>query len=201
MHASHAFVTYRDGRGAILRNLYGLWSPKGKLRWDGHWSIMHASGCVQRGLLPRRIHDLKSTYCFCAHMHEITKYFLFSENQEQCLRLNQWPSHLISDHPIWSELSLGSLYRFFYRSMTPSSAPRADSDLKSKYCFCTHMHEMMKYFMFTEIHKQCLNQLSGPSWESSICRRIDRVTIPYSPLARRQFRSSGIYTGTRRQCM
>ena len=25
---------------------------------------------------------------------------------------------------------------------------------------------------------QCLNQLSGPSWESSICRRIDRVTIP-----------------------
>ena len=24
MHASHAFVTYRDGRGAILRNLYGL---------------------------------------------------------------------------------------------------------------------------------------------------------------------------------
>ena len=27
--------------------------------------------------------DLKSTYCFCAHMHEITKYFLFTENQEQ----------------------------------------------------------------------------------------------------------------------
>ena len=21
--------------------------------------------------------DLKSTYCFCAHMHEITKYFLY----------------------------------------------------------------------------------------------------------------------------
>ena len=28
---------------------------------------------------------LKSTYCFCAHMHEITKYFLCTENQEQCL--------------------------------------------------------------------------------------------------------------------
>ena len=27
--------------------------------------------------------------------------------------------------------------------------------------------EMMKYFMFTEIHKQCLNQLSGPSWDGS----------------------------------
>ena len=65
-----------------------------------------------------------------------------------------------------------------YRSMTRSSAPRADSDLKSTYCFCAHMHEMMKYFLFTEIHKQCLNQLSVPSCESSICRRIDRVTIP-----------------------
>ena len=30
-------------------------------------------------------YDLKSTYCFCAHMHEIIKYFLFTENQEQCL--------------------------------------------------------------------------------------------------------------------
>ena len=39
-----------------------------------------------------------------------------------------------------------SLDRFFYRSMTPSSVPRADSDLKSTYCFCAHMHEMMKYF-------------------------------------------------------
>ena len=65
-----------------------------------------------------------------------------------------------------------------YRSMTRSSVPRADSDLKSTYCFCAHMHEMMKYFLFTEIHEQCLNQLSVPSWESSICRRIDRVTIP-----------------------
>ena len=27
IHASHVFVTYRDGRGAILRNLYGLCSP------------------------------------------------------------------------------------------------------------------------------------------------------------------------------
>ena len=25
--------------------------------------------------------DLKSTYCFCAHMHEIIKYFLLTENQ------------------------------------------------------------------------------------------------------------------------
>ena len=29
--------------------------------------------------------DLKSTYCFTAHMHEISKYFLSTENQEQCL--------------------------------------------------------------------------------------------------------------------
>eukprot|EP01048_Picozoa_sp_COSAG05_P004779 COSAG05_NODE_271_length_12468_cov_8.607810_2_plen_74_part_00 len=66
-----------------------------------------------------------------------------------------------------------SLDRFFYRSMTPSSVPRADSDLKSKYCFCAHMHEIMKYFLFTEIHKQCLNQLSVPSCESSICRILE----------------------------
>ena len=25
--------------------------------------------------------NLKSTYCFCAHMHEILNYFLFTENQ------------------------------------------------------------------------------------------------------------------------
>eukprot|EP01047_Picozoa_sp_COSAG01_P099201 COSAG01_NODE_29259_length_641_cov_1.887454_2_plen_147_part_00 len=88
----------------------------------------------------------------------------------------------------WCELDQGNTLRWDghsidsstvqYRSMTRSSVPRADSDLKSKYCFCAHMHEMMKYFLFTEIHKQCLNQLSVPSFESSICRRIDRVTIP-----------------------
>ena len=56
-----------------------------------------------------------------------------------------------------------SLDRFGDRSMTVSSPPRADSDLKSTYCFCAHMHEMMKYFQFTEIHKQCLNQgVSNP---------------------------------------
>ena len=26
-------------------------------------------------------YDLKSTYCFCAHMHEMMKYFLLTENQ------------------------------------------------------------------------------------------------------------------------
>ena len=52
----------------------------------------------------------------------------------------------------------------------------------SRYCFGAHMHEMMKYFLFTEIHEQCLNQLSVPSWDSSICRRIDRVTIPSESL-------------------
>ena len=29
--------------------------------------------------------DSKSTYCFCAHMHEILKYFLLTENQQQFL--------------------------------------------------------------------------------------------------------------------
>ena len=31
--------------------------------------------------------DLKFTYCFCAHMHEIVKYFILTESeiQEQCL--------------------------------------------------------------------------------------------------------------------
>eukprot|EP01048_Picozoa_sp_COSAG05_P000192 COSAG05_NODE_5_length_47078_cov_547.868814_18_plen_176_part_00 len=91
-----------------------------------------------------------------------------------------------------------SLDRFFYRSMTPSSAPRDDSDLKSKYCFCAHMHEMMKYFLFTEIHEQCLNQLSAPSWESSICRRIDRSeSLPLLELKCTVFRPiSGIYIQT-----
>ena len=85
--------------------------------------------------------------------------------------------------------------------MTVSSVPRADSDLKSTYCFCAHMHEMMKYFLFTEIHKQCLNQLSVPSWESSICRRIDRVTIPSESLplltsAGHQLRSGSVDSDT-----
>ena len=40
------------------------------------------------------------------------------------------------------------------RSDTPIGVSR--SDLKSTYCFCAHMRETMKYFMFTEIHKQCL---------------------------------------------
>ena len=75
-----------------------------------------------------------------------------------------------------------SLDRFFYISMTVSSAPRADSDLKSTYCFCAHMHEIIKYFLFTEIHKQFLNQLSGASRQSSICLQIDRVTIPSESL-------------------
>ena len=34
---------------------------------------------------PNPVINLKSTHCFCAHMHEIMKYFLFTENQEQCL--------------------------------------------------------------------------------------------------------------------
>ena len=54
----------------------------------------------------------------------------------------KWESHHYSQMG-WS---LESLDRFFYRSMTRSSAPRADSDLKSIYCFCAHMHEMVKYF-------------------------------------------------------
>ena len=34
-------------------------------------------------LIERFGSQCKSTYCFCAHMHEITKYFLYTENQEQ----------------------------------------------------------------------------------------------------------------------
>ena len=37
--------------------------------------------------------DLKFTYCFCAHMHEIVKYFILTEIQEQCL--NPMPERLI----------------------------------------------------------------------------------------------------------
>ena len=32
-------------------------------------------------------HQICDRYCFCAHMHEIMKYFLFTENQEQCLNV------------------------------------------------------------------------------------------------------------------
>ena len=35
--------------------------------------------------------DLKSTYCFCAHMHEIMKYFLLTENQQQFLNSEHVP--------------------------------------------------------------------------------------------------------------
>ena len=58
------------------------------------WSLIdHACIGLCRGLMPHWIHDLKSTYCFYAHMHEITKYFLFTENQEQCL------------NPVWHQAS------------------------------------------------------------------------------------------------
>ena len=86
--------------------------------------------------------------------------------------------------PAWKPGSKGDLRRVRHspeiRQSTSSGS--IDSDLKSTYCFCAHMHEMMKYFLFTEIHEQCLNQLSGPSWQSSICLQIDRVTIPSESL-------------------
>ena len=40
---------------------------------------------VKRGASPPFDNDCKFTYCFTAHMHEIPKYFLSTENQEQCL--------------------------------------------------------------------------------------------------------------------
>ena len=58
-----------------------------------HWIALLLPGGVpalrpptQRrlNLIPRTGYpavDLKSTYCFCAHMHEIIKYFLLTENQ------------------------------------------------------------------------------------------------------------------------
>ena len=36
-------------------------------------------------LLAGPLQDLKFTYCFCAHMHEIVKYFILTEIQKQCL--------------------------------------------------------------------------------------------------------------------
>jgi len=40
------------------------------------WSLIdHACIGLSRGLMPRRIHDLKSRYCFCAHIHEIRNIF------------------------------------------------------------------------------------------------------------------------------
>ena len=39
------------------------------------------------------VFDCKFTYCFTAHMHEITKYFLSTENQEQCLHNSLGDAH------------------------------------------------------------------------------------------------------------
>ena len=78
------------------------------------WSLIdHACIGLCRGLLPHWIHDLKSTYCFYAHMHEITKYFLFTENQQQCPLSGLGRSLPSSESSIWgrvtfpSEFSLG----------------------------------------------------------------------------------------------
>ena len=85
----------------------GLTHSKGELRWEGH-SASDRRFWTSEAPTQTAQNDLKSTYCFCAHMHEITKYFLFTENQEQCLNpvwhqasaqpdacmIDQWPSHL-----------------------------------------------------------------------------------------------------------
>ena len=59
---------------------------KGELRWEGHSISDQIRSTILSGPSSDadRQNDLKSTYCFCAHMHEITKYFLFTENQQQC---------------------------------------------------------------------------------------------------------------------
>ena len=58
---------------------------KGELRWEGHSASDQIRSTILSGRSSDtdRQNDLKSTYCFCAHMHEITKYFLFTEDQEQ----------------------------------------------------------------------------------------------------------------------
>ena len=46
---------------------------------DRRWDKRLPNRCMMQ----RFGSQCKSTYCFCAHMHEITKYFLFTENQKQ----------------------------------------------------------------------------------------------------------------------
>ena len=85
-----------------------LYSIKGELRWEGHtasdrrfWAVEAPTQTAQN--------DLKSTYCFCAHMHEITKYFLFTENQQQCALSGLRRSFDRSESSIWSDLRSSDL--------------------------------------------------------------------------------------------
>ena len=62
-------------------------------RRHGGWHKQLLPNCIpalrppterRLNLIPRTgypAYDLKSTYCFCAHMHEMMKYFLLTENQ------------------------------------------------------------------------------------------------------------------------
>ena len=45
---THNLISYRDYHQSLLLHMHSpLGGIKGKLRWDGHWSIMHGSGCPE----------------------------------------------------------------------------------------------------------------------------------------------------------
>ena len=54
-------------------------------------------------------------------------------------------------------------------------------DLKFTYYFCAHMHEIVKYLLFTEIQEQCLNPVpatrSGPSRPTEIATTFKRRAL------------------------
>ena len=89
-----------------------LYSTKGKLRWDGHWSIMHASGCPEAwchtgfrhcyGFSVNRKYFVIS--CICAQKQYVDfRSFWRSASELRPLRIVdliwseiEWPSHLSS---------------------------------------------------------------------------------------------------------
>ena len=82
----------------------------------------------------RQFWDLKFTYCFCAHMHEIVKYFILTENQEQCLNpvhaTRSGPSrhtmYCISD-TMYRARSTGSVHFQLSAPFTADSEPAAST--------------------------------------------------------------------------
>ena len=80
------------GAGPALRartvSAVGPWSPSESLPECARHKRGHACDDSHKIAHAREnSSDLKSPYCFYAHMHEIMEYYLFTENQKQCLNL------------------------------------------------------------------------------------------------------------------
>ena len=89
-----------------------------------------------------QLHFYRAHACF-------VKYFLMTKKLQQTKKL----AYVTTCGP--SGLEYGCISQSVAHQPSRASAKPAFSrsemtDLKSTYCFCAHMHETMKYFLFTE---------------------------------------------------